>query len=438
VEKPFIVIITIIAALILLGIIFAISGMIDIEGFSNVLFLEEKEEEFTTTCPMERLSPEQTFFSISGDCGKYESSGDPFCNDKCGGLWGACCQDERNSVQYRYNWQCNVPGVGDGACIIERFSQKQYVYNSCKETCGSYYVEDLSVFGFTLFDIYRGTDSTGNLEFEEQYDCSIGPRKSWEICLNPCCSCECLYEAEVYPSEYVEKKYDEGEDLYFEAYFYLGLEKGSDIDCFGGDTIAFCGGKEVQEMPHLTKEEFHHYTVSVRGRYCCPDGYLWNENLKECSTTPTKPCDDTDGGKNYFEEGSLTIEPDTYNDVCNSGVLTEYYCENMMLKSATYECPLGCDGNACKEDMWVASDPDGFCWDSDGGLNYFSKGYGGGGPVKGDACDGNTLLECTCAYSDSIGWYRQCETKDSVYVCPNSCECFPPPEGYYEDTCMCV
>ncbi|MBU2616172.1 MAG: hypothetical protein KKC19_03650 [Nanoarchaeota archaeon] len=66
-------------------------------------------------------------------------------------------------------------------------------------------------------------------------------------------------------------------------------------------------------------------------------------------------CVDSDGGKNYYEKGTLNFNNrEIYDDSCIGdevpslkGQLTEYFCDEDGRKSIVYECPNGCFDGAC-------------------------------------------------------------------------------------------
>ncbi|MCX6709741.1 MAG: DNRLRE domain-containing protein [Candidatus Woesearchaeota archaeon] len=109
--------------------------------------------------------------------------------------------------------------------------------------------------------------------------------------------------------------------------------------------------------------------------YCtkCGDGICKSPENKcscpsDCSlTTPT--CTDSDSGRNYGIQGSVTLGSNTYTDNCivaktascppppapcpaipDKYYVVEYYCENNIVKNETHECGTGttCQNGACK------------------------------------------------------------------------------------------
>jgi len=61
-------------------------------------------------------------------------------------------------------------------------------------------------------------------------------------------------------------------------------------------------------------------------------------------------CTDSDGGKNYYEKGTVTVDGTSYTDYClDENRLIEYYCSNNQMRFDTYACPYGCENGACKK-----------------------------------------------------------------------------------------
>ena len=92
---------------------------------------------------------------------------------------------------------------------------------------------------------------------------------------------------------------------------------------------------------------------------------------KECSSTtttiPIQICRDSDGGKNYYQRGYVTIieglKMKWLYDYCSRNILHEYFCDGITAKEENYTCLLDCINGACIR-----------CRDSDHGNNYFVKG----------------------------------------------------------------
>lgn len=126
-----------------------------------------------------------------------------------------------------------------------------------------------------------------------------------------------------------------------------------------------------------------------------------------CGTQQT--CSDTDGGKTYEIQGTLSIGGTNYLDNCfSSSGLTEYYCDSS--KSQGYnsefkECPNGCSNGVCLQSGGGGGSTIN-CVDSDGGQTINIKGILTiNGQTKGtDSCDGSYIQEYYCDSSSVQGY----------------------------------
>ncbi len=131
-------------------------------------------------------------------------------------------------------------------------------------------------------------------------------------------------------------------------------------------------------------------------------------------------CEDSDGGKNYFVAGSATTSSETFDDSCDSGTLTEWWCNGDDAETVTYICPKGCTGNACTGGSVIVDE----CRDDDGGLNYFTYGVVTmGEEAYTDKCiilQGMSVLvrEYICDKTDD----NPVKVAENVYQCPEGCE----------------
>ncbi len=147
----------------------------------------------------------------------------------------------------------------------------------------------------------------------------------------------------------------------------------------------------------------------------CDDGACIGEEQS------VSQCIDSDGGKDYSEKGQISgpkftgMEEDLfsskiYEDSCvikGDMNLLEYYCDGGLIVSEGYECPQGCNDGAC------------ICTDSDGGKNYYMKGFATG---KTHAINDGCIVG-----GDYSGWLREAICDGNVatwtdYKCPNGCE----------------
>ena len=102
---------------------------------------------------------------------------------------------------------------------------------------------------------------------------------------------------------------------------------------------------------------------TAKGQLFCAEGYLrtcGNFDNDSClewkiGTSCLKgTCTDSDGGKDYFVNGTVIDELGISSDSCpgqeygtNNIVLAEYYCENNLKKYFLYTCPNGCNKGVC-------------------------------------------------------------------------------------------
>ena len=96
----------------------------------------------------------------------------------------------------------------------------------------------------------------------------------------------------------------------------------------------------------------------------CSDGSTVDRNAElgcEFDSCPevenSRNCIDSDGGKNYYEEGIVNVSQEgsagTYYDMCSDGnTLTEWNCSpGNNVESTSYVCPLGCRDNQCLQEL---------------------------------------------------------------------------------------
>jgi hypothetical protein len=101
-------------------------------------------------------------------------------------------------------------------------------------------------------------------------------------------------------------------------------------------------------------------TVLDIGISCSKAGYsdVYDHVIVNLTSIPHPPtCTDSDGGKNYYVKGAVTSSAGTTSDACvaenlsnPTSILSEYYCENGVVKNELFTCPTGytCQDGACK------------------------------------------------------------------------------------------
>jgi hypothetical protein len=86
---------------------------------------------------------------------------------------------------------------------------------------------------------------------------------------------------------------------------------------------------------------------------CVENGY---ERCEAGACVPTQHvgCEDSDKGENYYVYGTCIDNQNSYQDYCQDGTLTEYYCSTQSIgypalcNGITYECEFGCESGACE------------------------------------------------------------------------------------------
>jgi hypothetical protein len=145
-----------------------------------------------------------------------------------------------------------------------------------------------------------------------------------------------------------------------------------------------------------------------------------------------KTCIDSDNGRNYFVNGKVEalIEQGVWGnwtDFCvtgsEEGNLVEQFCNpDGTAESVIYQCPNICFNGSCIDDITLL---DMTCADSDGGKNYYQKGYNHG-IFKGENVLGK--WEDYCGSEQGIkGLYEYyCNLEglieEEFYNCPSSCQ----------------
>lgn len=58
-------------------------------------------------------------------------------------------------------------------------------------------------------------------------------------------------------------------------------------------------------------------------------------------------CNDSDGGMNFFTQGTVTSTTGVFTDFCMHSMLAEFYCNGTAMNSTTSACAYGCQNGAC-------------------------------------------------------------------------------------------
>jgi len=128
-----------------------------------------------------------------------------------------------------------------------------------------------------------------------------------------------------------------------------------------------------------------------------------------------KTCIDSDGGKDFFVFGSVQgydKHGDFYivNDSCDENNLTEFFCRDFSIMYVIHACENKCLGGKCISNETNTGNETDYCIDTDGGLNYFFKGF---------CTDLLGTLEDKCVIGGSKGWFLReayCENGGCVYL----------------------
>jgi hypothetical protein len=120
-------------------------------------------------------------------------------------------------------------------------------------------------------------------------------------------------------------------------------------------------GPCVIEGPYLHEATCNTSGVPSSIFYACPNGCRDGVCLPVNQTNTTNPvCTDSDGGKNYFKKGNITVNGQkVFEDYCFNDVFTTnteleegvcYNESNAVWGELYYQCPNGCSNGACLPD----------------------------------------------------------------------------------------
>jgi len=100
------------------------------------------------------------------------------------------------------------------------------------------------------------------------------------------------------------------------------------------------------------------YKISISGKI---NGEVISDKSDSYFSIVKKPitCTDSDGGKNYYQRGTVKVNDTTYTDYClDSSRLVEYSCPtdknqisgwSLIVITDIYTCPYGCEDGACRK-----------------------------------------------------------------------------------------
>ncbi|MBP7708385.1 hypothetical protein KA107_01770 [Candidatus Pacearchaeota archaeon] len=159
-----------------------------------------------------------------------------------------------------------------------------------------------------------------------------------------------------------------------------------------------------------------------------------SESEKLSSPLADSPCVDYDGNLSFneslFNDTFVEYRYQIFTDSCkDKTTLSEAICKSPFLwgnKYATYlesDCQFGCNFGRCltEQEANGTDEENNYCYDSDGGLNYFSAGSVSiNNSVAADFCVNNvTLGEMTC---DGVVSSETIYEGLTNYTCENGCD----------------
>jgi hypothetical protein len=337
-----------------------------------------------------------------------------------------CANNEINSVVSKCpsGYSCS-----DGACVYVTCSDTEdgsdvWVAGTVTKDNKSY--TDYCLSSEQIVEYYCGDDdkvATKYLDCPSGYSCSDG------ICvlISECVDSDSgqdrytrgtitkgtvSYEDYCIDGDTVKEYYCSGNDIYWN---YLDCPSGyscSDGRCvyFGPECHDSDDGEDRYEKGTVTLDSsvYIDYCLdvhTVREYYCsatddvsyksltCPSGY-------ECSNgrCVAGTCSDSDG-TDIYTYGHVTKGTSTYYDVCTDSThVKEYWCDDVIVKTTTYECPTGYE---CSDGRCVSG-----CTDTDGGEDIYTYGTVWVGDMAySDACvlDDDHVRENFCS-AGSVAW----------------------------------
>ena len=135
-----------------------------------------------------------------------------------------------------------------------------------------------------------------------------------------------------------------------------------------------------------------------------------SDHVNHCCCGEEEKCTDSDGGRDYYKKGVVSLGSISRTDACVCGEsdspacikVIEYYCGGVLndIESRTYACPNGCVDGACVK----GEEP--YC----SAIGSKSEGWYQNGLIKWDNCDGCYAV-CKLVGTDSEGWYSSCDNK---------------------------
>ncbi|MFC1678101.1 hypothetical protein ACFLZ9_00010 [Patescibacteria group bacterium] len=135
----------------------------------------------------------------------------------------------------------------------------------------------------------------------------------------------------------------------------------------------------------------------------------------------SQKCYDSDGGKNYYKQGTLEwpVQDFRAQDTCRGEELLEYFCVEGRYDEIGFDCPYGCTNGACNRVPGTSPPANPTCYDTDNGQNFFVSGAARG-EFNGDYDSYNDY--CDPASVQVVEYYCAAGKVEVTYhTCPNGC-----------------
>ena len=181
-----------------------------------------------------------------------------------------------------------------------------------------------------------------NEEFGEDYICENG------ACINTVCNSNGVCEEEETLENCPEDCF---KTILTCQHTYTKISFGgcdTEPECDVGDTLTDCEEVEVFGIKVKRDHCERTYETECLENPACEGGYEII-NTERCYE---EECIDSDGGREYYEEGVCIDNNGEFSDYCDNSVLHEVTCESggfCATEEEGYECPYGCQDGACIE-----------------------------------------------------------------------------------------
>ncbi|HTK04833.1 MAG TPA: fibronectin type III domain-containing protein [Candidatus Eisenbacteria bacterium] len=131
---------------------------------------------------------------------------------------------------------------------------------------------------------------------------------------------------------------------------------GSDPTSFNDGTIVFDGmGDFLLDTGLVNDTEYHYGAYAYDPSLNFATGAFVHATPKAGAVPPPPPaCTDSDGGKSYEVQGTVTAGASSFPDSCtDSSTLREYYCDGATAKNESHDCGTGfkCSAGRCTADV---------------------------------------------------------------------------------------